>query len=292
MFFDKELFKIIGIDKEKKTFFSLHKGLAKEIENLYPDIKWEDEFDLIIVLTIKLLFTIFIVKDKMTTWQEVNDLFLKYDKFFLKTEIENKLDFNIGQLKNNNLLDVLQTFLQLNKKDIMPKTPGLIFEKLNSGADGSIYTPKEIVNYMTKETLKQVIINKFNEVYDKNFTTLEEWKEETTNNRNDYNKTFNLISILDPSTGTGHFIIGALNRMLEIKSYLGLINKTIFEEKKEILLNNINAIDINYKAILCCKMMLFVELLNGSLNNIDNLPNLDNNIICGDSLTMFLDEEV
>ena len=174
----------------------------------------------------------------------------------------------------------------------MPKTPGLIFEKLNNGNNGSYYTPDEIVNYMAEETITQGVITKFNEVYNKNFTTLEEWHNEIKNSNNNYNETFNLIEILDPVTGSGHFLVGALNRLVEIKKQLGLLNKPLFEEKRDILLHNLFAVDINYKAIMVCKMRLFVEMLDNDIKDIDNLPNLDKNILCGDSLTMFNDEKV
>ncbi|MCL2844846.1 MAG: Eco57I restriction-modification methylase domain-containing protein [Chitinivibrionia bacterium] len=101
---------------------------------------------------------------------------------------------------------------------------GLIFEKINGHKDGSFFTPSFITMYMCRETIGRSVVQKFNEV--------KGWKcENITDLYNkiadiaitEANAIFNSIKICDPSVGSGHFLVSALNEMIYLKSELGIL---------------------------------------------------------------------
>ena len=150
-------------------------------------------------------------------------------------------------------------------------------------AGGVYYTPSYIVDYIVSNTIGELIKNK---------------TPEDVNN----------LKILDPACGSGSFLLGAydfllnyhLTYYLENKDFAIKANKIYekgnndysltFDEKKKILLNNIYGVDIDSGAIEVTKLSLILKLLENEtqdlIKNLKNhiLPDLSNNIKCGNSL--------
>lgn len=153
-------------------------------------------------------------------------------------------------------------------------------------AGGIFYTPSYIVKYIVKNTVGKII------------------KEKTP-------KEIEKIRILDPACGSGSFLLGAYSYLLDyhISYYLKndpkKFKKDIFqfkenqwlltaERKKRILLNNIFGVDIDSQAVEVTKLSLLLKVLeNENKESVEQqlklietriLPDLDNNIRCGNSL--------
>jgi len=151
-------------------------------------------------------------------------------------------------------------------------------------AGGVYYTPEYIVDFIVKNTVGKIIENKTPEEISK-------------------------IKILDPSCGSGSFLLGAYQYLLDYhlkyynknRSKLKLKENPITadgnltsKEKKEILLNNIFGVDIDTQAVEVTKLSLLLKALEGEtetsiqtslqLFNERVLPTIDNNIQCGNSL--------
>ena len=152
-------------------------------------------------------------------------------------------------------------------------------------AGGVYYTPQYIVDYIVENTVGELL------------------------NR----KTPNQVSklrILDPACGSGSFLLGAYQKLLdwhlEYYSILdkppknvvyedkkGILRLTI-QEKKRILLNNIYGVDIDSQAVEVTKLSLLLKVLENENKDIFEaqqkliqeraLPNLGTNIKCGNSL--------
>ncbi|WP_423752424.1 DUF7149 domain-containing protein [Helicobacter pylori] len=157
-----------------------------------------------------------------------------------------KKDKNYQKEKDLPLLEYLFAFLHVydfttTPKDIKdnkntsesrlinPAVLGLVFEKLNGYKDGSFYTPSFITSYMCKESISQVVLDKFNQTYNKECENLEElgnflkndsYKEDK---RKEYLQVLLTLRICDPAVGSGHFLVSALNEMVRIAYELGLI---------------------------------------------------------------------
>ncbi|MFP6111095.1 Eco57I restriction-modification methylase domain-containing protein [Helicobacter pylori] len=111
---------------------------------------------------------------------------------------------------------------------INPSVLGLVFEKLNGYKEGSFYTPSFITSYMCKESIKTIVLDKFNQKYKIECENLKELKNYLKNSykedkRKEYLQLLLTSRICDPAVGSGHFLVSALNEMVLIAYELGLI---------------------------------------------------------------------
>lgn len=162
-------------------------------------------------------------------------------------------------------------------------------------AGGVYYTPQYVVEYIVKNTVGKLIENKTP-------------------------KEISKIKIVDPACGSGSFLLGAYQYLLDWhKNYYtsnGKISKgnkgnpltpegnLATAEKKRILLNNIFGVDIDVNAVEVTKLSLLLKCMEGetqaSINNQLKmfhervLPTLDENIKSGNSLidTDFYDSQL
>ncbi|WP_154405024.1 class I SAM-dependent DNA methyltransferase [Helicobacter pylori] len=129
---------------------------------------------------------------------------------------------------------------------INPSVLGLVFEKLNGYKEGSFYTPSFITSYMCSESIKTIVLDKFNQKYNIECKDLKELKNYLKNNykedkRKEYLQVLLALRICDPAVGSGHFLVSALNEMVRIAYELGLIaslplDATLELENDEILI--------------------------------------------------------
>ncbi|RVY12532.1 class I SAM-dependent DNA methyltransferase [Helicobacter pylori] len=163
-----------------------------------------------------------------------------YPKSVLKKHKDYQKD-----LKELPLLKYLFEFLRLYKftttpKDIKdntdtsesrlinPSVLGLVFEKLNGYKEGSFYTPSFITSYMCKESIKTIVLDKFNQTYNiecENLTELRNYFKNSykEDKRKEYLQLLLTSRICDPAVGSGHFLVSALNEMVWVAYELGLI---------------------------------------------------------------------
>ena len=157
-------------------------------------------------------------------------------------------------------------------------------------AGGVYYTPTYIVNYIVKNTVDKLLQDK---------TPKQAGK----------------LHILDPACGSGSFLLGAYQHLLDWhrdwyvnnnpQKWATGKNPALYQaqggdwhlttsEKKCILLNNIYGVDIDSQAVEVTKLSLLLKVLEGENNQTLEkqfkffheraLPDLGNNIKCGNSL--------
>lgn len=102
---------------------------------------------------------------------------------------------------------------------------GLIFEKINGYKDGSYYTPSSITEYICKETIESAVIQKVNEFYNQQLGSFDDLIlfASDISKKKQINEIINSLKICDPAVGSGHFLVSALNRIIAIKSELGVL---------------------------------------------------------------------
>ena len=136
-----------------------------------------------------------------------------------------------------------------NKTLINASVLGLIFEKINGYKDGSIFTPGFITMFMCRETIRKVVVQKFNEIRGWNCQSFEELKEDIqqelkSGNRKEVrkqaNEIINSLKICDPAVGSGHFLVSALNELIVIKSELNILVDDAFEPLNKYAVEVIN----------------------------------------------------
>lgn len=133
---------------------------------------------------------------------------------------------------------------------------GIIFSPNNEErkTTGSYYTPPYIADYITKKVIDTIIEKKGMSNYLK-------------------------IRLIDPSMGSGHFLVGALE-YLAAKVATNFQGKNITELKREILDKCIYGIDMNLSAVKLTKLSLWLSTAMSGLK----LEKLDDQLLCFDSL--------
>ena len=115
------------------------------------------------------------------------------------------------------------SFAHEEKELINASVLGKIFEKINGYKDGAVFTPSTITQFICQQTLERTVVEKFQE-QGWNSSTMIELKELINKeNRQQANQIMNSIRVCDPAVGSGHFLVSALNQLIEIKYRLGVL---------------------------------------------------------------------
>jgi adenine-specific DNA-methyltransferase len=109
-----------------------------------------------------------------------------------------------------------------NKTLISASVLGLIFEKINGYKDGSFFTPGFITMYMCRDTIRQSVIQKFNETKGWDCKTIDQLFDKIENKK-EANEIINSLKICDPAVGSGHYLVSALNEIIALKSDLKIL---------------------------------------------------------------------
>ncbi len=171
-----------------------------------------------------------------------------------------------------------------------PEMLSRIFENLleDNKDKGAFYTPKEIVDYMCKESLIAYLgetpaVRDIVENYSSNDSLEEKFTyEEKTGLIEKLSK----VKICDPAIGSGAFPMGMLAILARLR--LRLENKeetsaNIVALKKEIIQNNIYGVDIEAGAVDIARLRFWLSIVVDEEEPIP-LPNLDYKIMQGNSL--------
>ncbi len=211
-----------------------------------------------------------------------------------------------------------------NDNEISPHVLGYIFEKyINQKFFGAYYTRPEITEYLCERTIEKLILEKINAIPIPGLTrgrSFEEMNELLASLDARLCRELLVIlpniSILDPACGSGAFLVSAMNTLTKIYGtitgrieYLNDNNlnnwlKQARREhdslpyyiKKKIITENLFGVDIMEEATEIAKLRLFLALVSSvqTVDQLEPLPNIDFNILPGNSLVGFLqvNEEV
>ncbi|MBS3795692.1 MAG: Eco57I restriction-modification methylase domain-containing protein, partial [Candidatus Thorarchaeota archaeon] len=154
---------------------------------------------------------------------------------------------------------------------------------------GGYYTPEIISKHILTNTMFPFAANQigcnqyssFQEFMAEN-TTIDESRADIVGR---FNEELRNIKILDPSVGSGHFLMTAADLLLDWRKKCG-DNRTDYELKKDIIVNNLFGVDIMEGAVEICKLRLWLWLIAAHEKTTDPqpLPDIDFNIRTGNSL--------
>ncbi len=178
---------------------------------------------------------------------------------------------------------------------IDPEMLGHIFENLleENKDKGAFYTPKEIVQYMSQESIAQYLKSNTPEELHTAIDSLIKKRvvEPILQNKENarlVNKALSVVKVCDPAIGSGAFPMGILNVLFDCRHLLyGFIGKnedfSYAKVKRDIIQNNIYGVDIEKGAVDIARLRFWLALVVDE-NEPQPLPNLDYKIMCGDSL--------
>ena len=167
---------------------------------------------------------------------------------------------------------------------IDPEMLGKIFENLleDNKDKGAFYTPKEIVQYMCRESLIAYLCEKHKDDEEGIRSLVEhhitDWNEDTRKKILTFLKD---VKICDPAIGSGAFPMGLLNELYQCRLALG--EEKSVNIKKEIIQNNIYGVDIEKGAVDIARLRFWLALVVEE-EIAEPLPNLDYKIMQGNSL--------
>lgn len=172
-----------------------------------------------------------------------------------------------------------------------PEMLGHIFENLleDNKDKGAFYTPKEIVHYMTQESLIEYLKTHLNHSREAIENLIK--KHSTTDfNKDELKKVEKLIDtvkICDPAIGSGAFPMGLLQEIFALKALIhyemGYNVWSPAKIKQDIIQNSIYGVDIEPGAVDIARLRFWLSLVVDEPTP-KPLPNLDYKIMQGNSL--------
>lgn len=200
--------------------------------------------------------------------------------------------------------------------DINPDVLGYIFEKyINQKEFGAYYTRPEITEYLCEQTIYRLILDRACEPNieglppGRQFESVPELlvRLDKLTARKLLHDILPDLTILDPAVGSGAFLVAALKTLITVysavvgwlqfhddvwleehlrskmKTDLGKVHYAI---KKAIITDNLYGVDLMEEATEIAKLRLFMTLVASahSVDDLEPLPNIDFNILAGNSL--------
>ncbi len=178
---------------------------------------------------------------------------------------------------------------------IDPEMLGHIFENLleDNKDKGAFYTPKEIVQYMSRESIAQYLKTHADEAL---HTAIDELIKdgkvgEALQDKANATAIYRLlgdVKVCDPAIGSGAFPMGVLNVLYHARMLLYAFTRPTqgfspASVKREIIQNNIYGVDIEKGAVDIARLRFWLALVVDE-EEPQPLPNLDYKIMCGNSL--------
>ena len=171
-----------------------------------------------------------------------------------------------------------------------PEMLGRVFENLleDNKDKGAFYTPKEIVQYMCRESLIAYLQTDINEDADKEAIRQFVLTHEASplGDKAEYIsiKLLN-VKICDPAIGSGAFPMGLLRELYlcQCAIHPELVEKNAADIKRHIIQNNIYGVDIEKGAVDIARLRFWLSLIVDE-DTPKFLPNLDFKIMQGNSL--------
>ena len=192
---------------------------------------------------------------------------------------------------------------------ISPDVLGYIFEKyINQKAFGAYYTRSEITEYLCARSIDSVVLQSLNQYSKRRFSKLSDalFEMDAGLCRRLLFDILPTLSILDPACGSGAFLVAAMKNLLNIYSAAygrieALNNIALSQHKTEIrgkhrslqyyylrtiISDNLYGVDIMDEATEIARLRLFLALVSAAqtLDELKPLPNIDFNIMAGNSL--------
>jgi type I restriction-modification system DNA methylase subunit len=234
--------------------------------------------------------------------------------------VDNERNFNI---ENEGVELVLENLLGKYsfgmESGINPDILGYIFEKTinfisGTGTNqqkmqGAYYTPDDVVEFIIEKTLTPIIFGKmvealkesgWSEVDLKGYDSIEDILSTENMPKNPMHirrmiESINGVKVLDPACGSGHFLTAMLSLILRVKeSLIGAIGEKVdrYRLKRDIISNNLYGVDIDQNAVEIARLRLWLSLIEEVTDSehIETLPNIDFNVIAGNTMVGWLNE--
>ena len=210
---------------------------------------------------------------------------------------------NAVHIPNDKFAEILKLFERYNftvtestpldiEVAVDPEMLGKVFEELVTGRHdkGSYYTPRPVVSFMCRESLKICLQNKTDETSETLKAFVDNGDAETIRNPEKVLKILQTLRICDPACGSGAYLLGMMGELLRLRDALFKSSqvdpRTTYQRKLEIIQQNLYGVDKDDFAVNIAMLRLWLSLAVDFVGETpEPLPNLDYKVATGDSLT-------
>ena len=210
---------------------------------------------------------------------------------------------NAVHIPNDKFAEILELFERYNftvtestpidiEVAVDPEMLGKVFEELVTGRHdtGSYYTPRPVVSFMCRESLKICLQNKTDETEECLKKFVDDGDATAIHDPEKVLKVLQTLRICDPACGSGAYLLGMMSELLRLRDALFQSNridsKTIYQRKLDIIQQNLYGVDKDDFATNIAMLRLWLSLaVDFDGDTPEPLPNLDYKVATGDSLT-------
>ena len=210
---------------------------------------------------------------------------------------------NAVNIPNDKFAEILKLFERYNftvtestpldiEVAVDPEMLGKVFEELVTGRHdtGSYYTPRPVVSFMCRESLKICLQNKTDETQETLQKFVDDGDATEIRNPEKVLQVLQNLRICDPACGSGAYLLGMMSELLRLREALfkskNVDPKTIYQRKLDIIQQNLYGVDKDEFAVNIAMLRLWLSLAVDYDDEVpEPLPNLDYKVATGDSLT-------
>ena len=210
---------------------------------------------------------------------------------------------NAVHIPNDKFAEILKLFERYNftvteptpldiEVAVDPEMLGKVFEELITGRHdtGSYYTPRSVVAFMCRESLKICLQNKTDETQECLRAFVDDDDATEIRDPEKVLKVLQTLRICDPACGSGAYLLGMMSELLRLREALfkssQIDSPTTYQRKLDIIQQNLYGVDKDEFAVNIAMLRLWLSLaVDYEDDTPEPLPNLDYKVATGDSLT-------
>ena len=184
---------------------------------------------------------------------------------------------NTVHIPNNAFAEILKLFERYNftvtestpldiEVAVDPEMLGKVFEELVTGRHdtGSYYTPRPVVSFMCRESLKICLQNKTDETPETLKAFVDEGDATQIRNPERVLQVLQTLRICDPACGSGAYLLGMMSELLRLRDALfkssNVDPKTTYQRKLDIIQQNLYGVDKDEFAVNIAMLRLWLSL--------------------------------
>ncbi len=210
---------------------------------------------------------------------------------------------NAVHIPNDKFAEILKLFERYNftvtestpldiEVAVDPEMLGKVFEELVTGRHdtGSYYTPRPVVSFMCRESLKICLQNKTDETLETLQAFIDDGDATEMRNPEKVLQVLQTLRVCDPACGSGAYLLGMMSELLRLREALfrsqNVDSRTTYQRKLDIIQQNLYGVDKDEFAVNIAMLRLWLSLAVDYEDQVpEPLPNLDYKVATGDSLT-------
>ena len=210
---------------------------------------------------------------------------------------------NAVHIPNDKFAEILKLFERYNftvtestpldiEVAVDPEMLGKVFEELVTGRHdtGSYYTPRPVVSFMCRESLKICLQNKTDETPETLKSFVDDGDAAEIRNPEKVLHVLQTLRVCDPACGSGAYLLGMMSELLRLREALfqstQIDSPVTYQRKLDIIQKNLYGVDKDEFAVNIAMLRLWLSLaVDYEDDTPEPLPNLDYKVAVGDSLT-------